>query len=161
MRRRAWLWIAVPAAAWLAVMLLGLAMRADPAPWLGAGLVAGVTGAWWLLFSRAPQVASHDWGVRARFKLRGGGDPDLRQLRRDLADGPDEAAYRDWLHPALVQVVDDRLRLRYGIDRRRHPDRARAALGDRLAEFIAERPSGSPARSSDYLADILTRIEGL
>lgn len=50
----------------------------------------------------------------------------------------DRDAYERRVRPAIVAVVDERLRLRHGIDRRHDPRRAAAVLGEPLWRFVTE-----------------------
>ncbi|HEY8454545.1 MAG TPA: hypothetical protein VIL34_03045 [Actinopolymorphaceae bacterium] len=55
--------------------------------------------------------------------------------RLELAHG-DLEHFRRHVLPAIAAMVDERLRLRYGINRTTHPERARELLGTRLWEFL-------------------------
>ena len=55
--------------------------------------------------------------------------------------GADRHTFRTQTWPAIVAVVDERLRLRHGVDRQRDPQRARALLGDHLWRFVTTPPA--------------------
>ncbi|MQA27183.1 MAG: hypothetical protein GEU94_17350 [Micromonosporaceae bacterium] len=56
----------------------------------------------------------------------------------------DRSSFRRVTHPAIVALIDERLRLRHGVDRRRDPGRARQLLGELLWRFVTEPPPRSP-----------------
>lgn len=49
------------------------------------------------------------------------------------------------VHPILVELVDERLRLRHGVSRSADPARARALVGDLLWTFLSAPPKRTPA----------------
>jgi hypothetical protein len=63
------------------------------------------------------------------------------------------------LHPAMADLVDERLRQRWGITRTGDPTRARAVLGDRLWSYLEHTPAEPPAVDElSALVDDLERI---
>ncbi|MGH3737445.1 MAG: hypothetical protein ACRDT6_17825 [Micromonosporaceae bacterium] len=68
-------------------------------------------------------------------------------------------AYQRRVHPAIVAVVDERLRLRHGIDRRQDPRRAEAVLGEPLWRYVTEPPSR--ALKPQQLEALVVHIEKL
>jgi hypothetical protein len=63
------------------------------------------------------------------------------------------------VQPRLVQLVDERLRLRHGVDRSTDPARARALLGDPLWTFVTT-PVNSNVTPAD-LAALIGQMEEL
>jgi hypothetical protein len=61
--------------------------------------------------------------------------------------------------PQLVEIVDQRLRLRHGVNRRLDPDRARELVGEPLWTFLYEQ--ARPLPSPRELAPLVARIETL
>jgi len=48
----------------------------------------------------------------------------------------DKGQFARTVQPKLVEIIDERLRLRHGVIRTADPDRARAALGEPLWDFV-------------------------
>lgn len=68
-------------------------------------------------------------------------------------------AYRRRVHPAIVAVVDERLRLRHGIDRQADPRRAAAVLGEPLASFVTTPPQRAPSpRELESMAALIEQL---
>lgn len=82
--------------------------------------------------------------------------------RLELVRG-DADYFRRTVLPTLTALVEDRLRLAYGIDPDGEPERARALLGQRLAEFLYAEPGPGRERppSGSELATIVTEMERL
>lgn len=53
--------------------------------------------------------------------------------------------FRNSVHPALAEFVDERLRLRHGVTRSSDPVRARALLGELVWTFLEAPPKRTPA----------------
>lgn len=63
------------------------------------------------------------------------------------------------LHPALAELVDERLRQRWGITRTGDPRRAREVTGERLWSYLEHPPAEPPPRGQlSALVDDLERI---
>lgn len=70
----------------------------------------------------------------------------VRRWERRLTRSKAEARrFAEDLHPALVDLVDERLRLRHGVTRSADPARARALVGDLLWTFLTAPPKRIPA----------------
>lgn len=93
----------------------------------------------------------------------GSGDPlaeGVARWERKLAWSKGEPKrFAKSVHPALAELVDERLRLRHGVTRAADPDRARALLGDLLWTFLARPPKRTPAPRD--LAVLLAEVEKL
>lgn len=63
------------------------------------------------------------------------------------------------IRPVLVEIVDERLRLRHGVSRQNDPARARQLLGDPLWGLLAGQVSKMP--TPRQLADLVSRMEEL
>lgn len=61
--------------------------------------------------------------------------------------------------PLLAELVDERLRLRYGVTRTSDPERARTLVGDKLWSFLADPDARTPSQRE--LAALLTEVERL
>lgn len=61
--------------------------------------------------------------------------------------------------PGFADIVDERLRLKYGIIRAAEPDRARAIIGDELWRFLAEPPARGI--TPQQIAAVVARMEDL
>jgi hypothetical protein len=71
----------------------------------------------------------------------------------------DPGQFSRTIQPRLVQLIDERLRLRHGVVRATDPARARALLGDPLWTFVTT-PVRSPMAPRD-LAALISRMEAL
>lgn len=82
--------------------------------------------------------------------------------RLELVRG-DADYFRQAVLPKLTALVEERLRLGYGIEPRKDPERARAVLGPKLTEFLYADPRGSATRppSRSELAALATELEKL
>ncbi|MGH3714156.1 MAG: hypothetical protein ACRDT4_11950 [Micromonosporaceae bacterium] len=145
---------------WYLLLNVGLLL---PYPLLLAVLVA-------LTLSRRITIASHGETLP---------EPDDHEDHEWLHESPHDQAYlgvRRWVNrlstveidrdayerrvrPAIVAVVDERLRLRHGIDRQADPRRAAAVLGEQLWQFVTE-PATRVPRPQEVAA-LATRIEKL
>ncbi|HEX6077122.1 MAG TPA: hypothetical protein VFZ32_17905 [Micromonosporaceae bacterium] len=72
---------------------------------------------------------------------------------------PDRAGFRRAAHPMIVGVVDERLWLRHGVDRRSDPGRARALVPDELWRFVTSPPRRMPRPAR--LTRLVRQIERL
>ncbi len=61
------------------------------------------------------------------------------------------------LRPMLIELADDRLRRRHGIDRRRQPEKARALLGEPLWRLMTETAGDAAAPPTVATLDALVR----
>jgi hypothetical protein len=71
-----------------------------------------------------------------------------------LRDGPEQFARN--VQPRLVEIIDERLRLKHGITRAREPERARAVLGETLWRFVT-----APVTWSISGRDVAALIEAM
>jgi hypothetical protein len=147
--------------AWAVVYAISAAANTDPQPLLLATSLAVLVAVVLLALdlSDRTHVASWDTWSGADRRSRGS-DTRVSVLERalvDVATSSDVAR----VHPLLVELVDERLATRHGVDRAAEPDRAAELLGAELASFVAEPPA--PIRFGDtvLLDRILTRIEAL
>lgn len=118
-----------------------------------------ISAAWWLsadVLEDARRAETPDDVVRDD-PTASRGDARLRSLRINLMSLTDERVQR--LHTSLVALIDDQLAVAYGIDRLAQPERARAVLGDELAEFAASPPP--TGISFRHVERIVTQIERL
>jgi hypothetical protein len=77
----------------------------------------------------------------------------LGQVRGD-ADG-----FNRVMRPVVVALVDERLRLRHGVDRQRDPKRARELLGEQLWAFVDRPVTRAPKpRQLAALAEAIERL---
>lgn len=99
-----------------------------------------------------------------RITARTHGPPPPKERRPAAEDRPQDTAYqgaRRWVsrlagdaydrddfsqrtYPMIVTMVDERLRLRHGIERRRDPQRARAVMPEELWRFVTQPPRRRP-----------------
>ncbi len=63
------------------------------------------------------------------------------------------------VQPRLIEIIDERLRLRHGISRARAPERARAMLGEELWQLVTT-PVRRPVPPRELVA-LIQRIEAL
>ncbi|GAA4979798.1 hypothetical protein [Actinopolymorpha pittospori] len=79
--------------------------------------------------------------------------------RLDLIRG-DRDYYARVVHPSIAAVVDERLRVAYGITRTEHADRARELVGPGMWEFLStDRPRRLPSPAE--LAAVVEKVEDL
>jgi hypothetical protein len=71
----------------------------------------------------------------------------------------DPEGFNRAMRPVVVALVDERLRLRHGVDRQRDPKRARELLGEQLWAFVAEPVTRAP--NPRQLAALAEQIEHL
>lgn len=84
----------------------------------------------------------------------------VHQWERKLAWSKGEPErFARGVHPVLVELVDERLRLRHGVSRSTDPDRARALVGDLLWTFLSAPPNRTPAPRD--LVALLAEVEKL
>ncbi len=128
-----------------------------------------------LLVRRLVRLAAAPPSAPAAMVRRSSAVADEVIYRRGLDDGVISATSRwnfrlGWGHDSadrftrtvwqrLVELTDERLRLRHGISRQGEPERARALLGEPLWTFL-DAPVGKPPTPRE-LALILTRMEEL
>ncbi len=82
-----------------------------------------------------------------------------RWSMRLSATSREAARFTDVVTRPLIDLVDERLRLRHGVERSAEPDRARALMGDQLWSFLFGELRASPTPAE--LADVVARIEAL
>lgn len=80
------------------------------------------------------------------------------ERRLNWVDG-DPQAFNTTIHPRLVALVDERLRLKHGISRADNPDRACQTTGVDLWNLLGEPPAIAP--TPRQLAAIITQMERL
>ncbi len=158
MSRTWWLRIAGTAAAWAAAVTALALLEMRPAVVaLAAIVVAGAVVLWVLLdlgdvAEPVEWRATSDLGAATRHA-----DTRLLLLYRRVADqrALDQGHA---LHRGLVELVDDALRSRHGVDRAVDPGAAAAVLGPQLAAFVT---GAAVPRAADpvQLAALLDRIE--
>jgi hypothetical protein len=149
------------AVGWIVVSVGMAAMRMDPSPVLIAGIVGVVVAALWLLLDVSDVAPPISWGAGyGPDRLRKGGDVRVRTLHGQLLHGRQLDDGRA-LHGVLVDLVDDRLLAEHGIDRTSEPQRAAAALGPLLTDFVTNPPSAKRLGDVAFLASIVEQIESL
>ena len=145
-----------------AIICVGAALLGSrPRPVVLAGIVLGVAAVAWLAADLIAETEMISWhaGYEPYHRVRGD-DVRVRRLLHLLQDTDHPQTFARELHPLLVELVDDRLDTRYGVDRHDHPRAAAQLLGEDLMRFLHSPP---PPGSADprHLSMILTRIEAL
>ena len=88
-----------------------------------------------------------------------GGFPELYLLEHRLSWGSvDPERFELRVRPQLVQLTEERLRQRHGIDPWRQPDRARGIVGEPLWLLMTGPPT-LRAPTPSQLADLVTQLE--
>ncbi|MGZ4599061.1 MAG: hypothetical protein ACXVYY_09600 [Oryzihumus sp.] len=154
--------IGVTAALWAVLCVVAAIIGSRPRPLLlGAGLLA-VAAVTWLVSDLAAQAEMVSWdaGYQPYQRVRGD-DVRVRRLLHLLQDTSHPETFTRDVHPLLVELVDDRLDTRYGVDRHEHPQAARQLLGEDLLAFVTTPPPARASADPRYLSTILTRIESL
>lgn len=146
---------------WVVICLVASLVGSRPRPLVLAAAVLGVAALAWMTSDLVAETEMVSWhaGYEPYRRVRGD-DVRVRRLLHVLQDTDHPDRFVRELHPLLVELVDDRLDTRYGVDRHEHPHAAQQLLGEPLLAFLGTPP---PPGSSDprYLSMILTRIEAL
>lgn len=137
--------VGFPIAFGLALAVVGLAMLVNR---IGAGAIPET------LLRTPARRASFDYvsedGIRDGVKSW--------QTRLDWT-GKDATRFAASVQPALVELVDERLRARHGVSRTSDPERARQLLGPELWKFVNEPVSRRPTARD--LAPLVAAMEAL
>lgn len=134
---------------WFAIWLALAASDARPSAVALAGVALGSSALVGTVVDVGRSVARVPWHRprRPRGQDRGD-DPRVIAFRRWLAAERSTASTE--IDDRLVRTVDARLMSRFGIDRRAHPDAARAVLTPSLQQLV----SGSPRRTTSRRARV-------
>ena len=146
---------------WALICVAAALLGSQPRPVVLAGAVLGVATLCWLMadLMAAAELVSWHAGYEPYHRVRGD-DVRVRRILHQLQDPEHPETFARELHPLLVELVDDRLDTRYGVDRHEHPAAARQLLGEELVRFL-DTPSAPGSSNPRYLSTILTRIEAL
>jgi hypothetical protein len=161
-RRRWWLRIGVPLV--FAVLIVGALLVTDHEVNVGFVAAALAVGCLllWTAMDLAPTVPYTSWEVTAKYTPRQPGrDPRLERFTERLTSGVDREAVAQYVHDALSEVVDDRLRRNHGIDRAADPSAAEQVLGSALTTYLYTKPHLRRTGQAQDLAALLNRIEEL
>jgi len=142
------------AAAWA---LFGLASyRARPDLCVAVGLTLAAT--WRLVGTTRPDLEPPAPGP-ADPAPEPGSFPELYLLEHRLSWGSvDPERFELRVRPQLVQLAEERLRQRHGVDRWREPDRARGIVGEPLWLLMTGPPTVRPP-SPSQVADLVAHLE--
>lgn len=148
-------------------MGLQYASYALPYPLIAGGLFALIVLHWSVRLTRPPADASQEAVHQAAWEGQ-----EWRQMYQGRAFGgvfrwqnrlnwttPDRQSFVRTVHPVIVDLVDERLRQRYGIRRDQDPKRAQEVLGKELWDFLTTPPWRVP--SPRRLAALVQRMETL
>ena len=123
------------------------------------------TVAWWWVTDVGAFTEASDWTAESRGSSRGrGADPRVARLHRQVSDvlGGDTAVRSDVvLAQALVQIIDDRVLTRHGIDSSTEPERFAAVVGPDLAAFVRAAADERVTIRARQLPGLISRIEQL
>jgi hypothetical protein len=149
------------AGAAVAIVLLATGHPRSVGAYLGA--IAAFAALSWFVSDVVPYIRPVSWEILRPPHLRRGRGDDIRAMRlshrlTELGE-PHSDPHKVW--QLLVQLIDDRLRLRHNIDRGTDPDAAADVLGARLSDFVTHQPSTSSLRTPDYLSGVVGEIEAL
>jgi hypothetical protein len=145
----------------VAVALLATGHPRSTGAYVGA--IAACAALSWFVSDVVPYIRPVSWEILRPPHLRRGRGDDIRAMRlshrlTELGEPHSDPA-KVW--QLLVQLIDDRLRLRRNIDRGTDPDAAADALGPRLSDFVIRQPPTSSLRTPDYLSAVVSEIEAL
>ena len=85
----------------------------------------------------------------------------LLRLRRDLRDALERDDRTDGIYPVLRDLAAERLRAHHDIDLETEPERARAAMDNRLWHYLTHPPTDTRRRSRSSLQHAVEGIETL
>lgn len=127
------------------------------------GTVAAVAALSWFVSDVTPYITPVSWHLLRPQSLRRGRGDDIRAVRLShrLTELGDAHSDPRTIWRLLVELTDDRLLHRHGIDRTTDPLAAADVLGPRLTDFVSHQPSTASLRTPDYLSAIVDEIEGL
>jgi hypothetical protein len=150
--------------AWLFLMALRTVGYAAPFVLIFTALLAGITlivlvrevGARPLPETLRAGLPPHAWGYADDDGMQSA----VRhwEMRLDWT-GREGNRFASATQPALIEIIDERLRVRHGIDRRIDPGRARELLGPVLYKFVTE--PVNRRMSGPELAALATLMEDL
>ena len=142
-------WLLLSAALWLS--------DADPSVIALVGIVAVAATIGLVVFDLGTATQSVVWPSPPQPKPAGSSAEPVPRPLNDVHGAV--RAHPTGLRPRLVALVDDRLALHHGIDRRADPSRADAVLTPALRALVGS--SSRRIRSSRELATIIDEIEAL
>ena len=153
--------LATATTAWAVICVVAALLGSQPRPVVLAGAVLGVAALCWLMADLMADAELVSWhaGYEPYHRVRGD-DVRVRRILHQLKDPDHPETFARELHPLLVELVEDRLDTRYGVDRHEHPLAAQQLLGEELARFL-DAPGAPGSSDPRYLSMILTRIEAL
>lgn len=161
MTRRWWTRLLTFVGIWLAaVAVLGL-MDMRPSVTALAAITAAVAGVLFVVLDVGDLAVPVDWratsdgGTSAR-----AADARVGFLRRQISDGR-ALDGPSVLHHTLVGLVDDALITHHRVDRRADPERARALMGEELAQFVDGHTAPAVLADARQLSTTIARIESL
>jgi hypothetical protein len=152
------IWALVAVGAWVLMYIVGV--QIEPALLVVASVALGLL---LRLLPAAEDVARHGPAAVEPDVADGTHNFDTAGLswwerRLEWVDG-DPEAFNMTIHPRVVAIVDERLRLKHGVSRVDDPQRSRKILGEALWELLDPPPATAPTPRG--LREIITQIERL
>lgn len=157
-RRRALAALAV----WGVVTIVMLIAGMGPRPLLLALAIAVVAFAGGLVADLAFTVEPAKWRIEPESvtAIRGR-DVLVERLEQQVVRLHDPDTPNETLAPMLVDLLEDEVRHRYGIDLHGDPEAFALAVGPRLAELARTTSAGVRTMTRQSLTDVVNRIESL
>lgn len=149
-------------AVWGVVTIVMLIAGMGPRPLLLAVAIAVVAVGGGLVADLAFAVEPAKWRLEPESvtAIRGR-DVLVERLNQQVVRLHDPDTPNETLAPMLVDLIEDDVRSRHGIDRRDDPDAFALAVGPRLAEFVGTTSEGVRTMTRQSVTDVVTRIESL
>lgn len=124
--------------------------------------VAALATVCWVAYDLAADVRAPNWRTMlARPTIITGYDSRVSRIKLHLYDESGSGRASGRLHDTLVELADDRVQSRHGIDRRTQPEAARAVMGETLYRFVTSPPRHRDLADRRGLDRILTCIEAI
>jgi hypothetical protein len=154
--------LVVTASVWLSLDVLMVIAGMGPRHLVLGLAVAALASLCWVAYDLAADVRAPDWRTMlARPTMLTGYDSRVSRIKLHLYDESGSGRASGRLHLTLVELIDDRVLSRHGIDRAIQPDAARAAMGDTLHRFVTAPLSQRDMADRRMLDRVLTCIEDL
>lgn len=154
--------LVVTVTAWLSLDALMVIAGMGPRHVVLGVIVTALAAVCWVAYDLAAEVRAPDWRtILSRPSMLVGYDTRVSRIKLHLYDESGSGRGTGRLYVTLVELIDDRLLSRHGIDRAIQPDAARIAMGDMLHRFVTSPPSQRELADRRTMDRILTRIEAL
>lgn len=147
---------------WIAMMAFLLLGDRTPQPALLAATVGAIAMCTWLVTDLEQLTEPADWRLSGEEVIRSRGDDQrMRNIQRQLQAHAETGRPLNLVLPAIIELLDDRVATKYGVDRLTDPERYGQIVGPELNALAAATPDTVRLRNPRTVAQLLTRIESL